>query len=287
MEGSRPVYAHAALVVGLAVAGLGLGRLQRAMIARYVPSRGAPPVAAGLVTGALLGVLGARVHPPLVLAAACALAVCAVPLAFIDAAVQRLPDPLTTAAYVGTVLLLFLAAAVSGHWGQLGRAVLGGAALAAFYLLLLFISPSGMGMGDVKLAVSLGTVLAWPGWRVLVLGGFAGFLLAAVYSIALLATHRATRKQRIPFGPFMIAGAFLTLILALCRSLIRAACSQSRWHICHQAQTCDIAVVVVVVIACVRGVADGWRRSRRQPGMTSSVPRSCRGKRCRALPRSS
>lgn len=206
------MYAHVALVAGLAVAGLALGRAECALIARYVPAR-TSPVLAGLVTGVMLGVLGARVHPPLVLAAACALALCAVPLAFIDVAVQRLPDALTAAAYAGTVLLLLLAAAVSGHWGDMGRAALGGLALAAVYLALLFISPSGMGLGDVKLAVSLGTLLAWRGWRVLVLGGFAGFLLAAVYSIALLATRRATREQHIPFGPFMIAGTFLALLL--------------------------------------------------------------------------
>jgi leader peptidase (prepilin peptidase)/N-methyltransferase len=206
------VYAHVALVAGLAVAGLALGRIQCALIARYV--RAAPrPVVAGLVTAVLLGALGARVHPPVALAAACALAVCAVPLGFIDAAVQRLPDALTAAAYAGTVVLLLLAAAVSGHWDEAGRAVLGGLALAAVYLALLFISPSGMGLGDVKLAISLGTLLAWRSWQVLVLGGFAGFLLAAVYSIALLATRRATRKQHIPFGPFMIAGAFLSVLL--------------------------------------------------------------------------
>jgi leader peptidase (prepilin peptidase)/N-methyltransferase len=206
------VYAHVALVAGLGVAGLALGRVECALITRYVPAR-TSPLLAGVVTGVLLGAIGARVHPPLVLAAACALALCAVPLAFIDVAVQRLPDALTAAAYAGTVVLLLLAAAVSGHWGDMGRAALGGLALAALYLALLFISPSGMGLGDVKLAVSLGTLLAWRGWRVLVLGGFAGFLLAAVYSIALLATRRATRKQHIPFGPFMIAGTFLALLL--------------------------------------------------------------------------
>jgi len=206
------VYAHVALVAGLAVAGLASGRVQCSLIARYVSAR-TSPLAAGLVTAVILAALGARVHPPLVLAAACALAVCAVPLAFIDVATQRLPDPLTAAAYTGTVVFLLLAAAVSGHWGAAGRAVLGGLALAAVYLGLLFISPSGMGLGDVKLAVSLGTLLAWRSWQVLVLGGFAGFLLAAVYSIALLATRRATRKQQIPFGPFMIAGTLLTLLL--------------------------------------------------------------------------
>jgi hypothetical protein len=60
---------------------------------------GPPALAVGCVTAILLGALAARVHPGLVLAAACWLAACAVPLAFTDAAVRRLPDPLTGAAY--------------------------------------------------------------------------------------------------------------------------------------------------------------------------------------------
>ena len=36
-------------------------------------------------------------------------------------------------------------------------------AVAGFYLLLMVISPSGMSPGDVKLAASLGTLLAWFG----------------------------------------------------------------------------------------------------------------------------
>jgi leader peptidase (prepilin peptidase)/N-methyltransferase len=57
-------------------------------------------------------------------------------------------------------------------------------------------------------------MLAWRGWNALVAGGFAGFLFAAVYGTALLISGRATRKQQIPFGPFMIAGAFLAVLLS-------------------------------------------------------------------------
>ena len=216
---------HAPLIASLAAAGLAAGWIQRAVIVRLaVPAdqpdasgveRAArpPALAVGCATAILLGALAARVHPGLILAAACWLAACAVPLAFVDAAVRRLPDPLTAAAYAGTAVLLLLAAA-GGHWHDMARAALGGLALAGFYLLLLLISPSGMGLGDVKAAASIGTLLAWPSWRLLIAGGFAGFLLAAIYGIALLISGRATRKQKIPFGPFMIAGAFLVILAA-------------------------------------------------------------------------
>ena len=173
---------------------------------------GPPPLVVELVTAALFGALAARVHPALVLAAACWLAGCAVALAWIDAAVQRLPDALTAPAYAGTVGFLLLAAATGGHWRDLLRAVLGGLALAAAYLALAVISRSAIGLGDVKLAASLGTLTAWPGWRTLVAGALAGFLLGAVYGVSLLVSRRAHRKQHIPFGPFMMAGAFLALL---------------------------------------------------------------------------
>jgi prepilin signal peptidase PulO-like enzyme (type II secretory pathway) len=115
-------------------------------------------------------------------------------------------------AYAGTAVLLLAAAAVGGPWPALVRALLGGLALAGFYLLLMVVSPSGMSLGDVKLAASLGTLLAWFGWRLLLAGGFAGFLLGGVFAAALLAGRRAGRKQPIPFGPFMIAGAVLAVV---------------------------------------------------------------------------
>jgi leader peptidase (prepilin peptidase) / N-methyltransferase len=203
---------YPALIASLAAAGLLAGWPQRAVIARLDISPRPPALVAGAVTAILLGGLAARVHPVLVLAAACWLAACAVPLACTDFAVQRLPDPLTGAAYAGTVVLLLLAAAVGGPWSALFRALLGGLALAGFYLLLILISPSGMSLGDVKLAASLGTLLAWFSWRLLIAGGFAGLCLGALAAGALLASQRVSRKHLIPFGPFMIAGAVLAVI---------------------------------------------------------------------------
>jgi leader peptidase (prepilin peptidase) / N-methyltransferase len=209
------------LIAALAVAGLLAGYPQRAIIASYTPAEDPQPppwLAVGAVTAVLLAALAARLYPAsghsaLVLAAASWLTLCAVPLAFTDVAVRRLPDRLTGAACAGTLLLLLAAAGVSGPWSALLRAFLGGLALAAFYFLLVIISPSGLGLGDVKLAVSLGVLLAWFGWPTVAAGGVAGFLVAGLYGIALLVTRRATRKHQLPFGPFMIAGTLAVLLV--------------------------------------------------------------------------
>jgi len=182
---------------------------------RACRARLGPPALTVEVTAAVvLGLLAARIHPGLVLAAMCWLALCTIPLAYIDAATRRLPDLLTGPAFAGTAALLVAAAAAGGHWSALGRAVLGGAAFAAFCLVLLLISPSGMGAGDVKLAASLGTALAWLGWGALAAGALAGFVLGAGYGAALLVARRASRATQLPFGPFLIAGTFLVLLIA-------------------------------------------------------------------------
>ena len=99
-------------------------------------------------------------------------------------------------------MLLLAAAAVGGpSWSALVRALLGGLALAGFYLLLMVISPSGMSLGDVKLAASLGTLLAWFGWRLLLAGGFAGFLLGGVFAAALLAAGACAPETAHPVRP--------------------------------------------------------------------------------------
>ncbi len=179
--------------------------------ARLGPAPGSVEAAAVVLAGSLAAV----VRPGLVLAAVCGLAVCAIPLAFIDLAARRLPDVLTGPAYAVVAVCLLLATAAGGDWSRLGQALGGGAAFAGFCLLLFLISPGGgFGAGDIKLAASLGTALGWFGWAAVLGGALAGFLLAAAFSTGLLAVGRADRKQQIAFGPFMIIGAFL-VILAL------------------------------------------------------------------------
>jgi leader peptidase (prepilin peptidase)/N-methyltransferase len=81
------------------------------------------------------------------------------------------------------------------------------------YFLMAIAYPGGMGFGDVKLAGVLGLFLAWLGWGELLVGAFAAFVLGGVFSIILLAFRRAGRKSGIPFGPWMLAGAWVGIFL--------------------------------------------------------------------------
>jgi leader peptidase (prepilin peptidase) / N-methyltransferase len=179
---------------------------------RFCRSRIGPPLpAVELLTAAVLAVLAVRVTSGWELAALGWPAIVAVPLAFIDVAVRRLPDPLTASAYVGTVGLLAAAALATHHPGQLGRAVLAGAGLASLYLIMLFVSPASIGPGDGKLAASVGTALGWLGWGALVTGALACFMAAALFAVVLLALRRARLSDHIAFGPFILLGALVAI----------------------------------------------------------------------------
>lgn len=136
------------------------------------------------------------------------LAAISIALALIDIDVKKLPSVIILPSYaVGAALI-----AVGIAWGTSGlgdgiRAVIGMAGLWALYAILATVKPGGMGWGDVRLAGVLGGYLGWLGTGSLVVGAFAAFLLGAVWSVGLMLLRGATRKSRVPFGPWMIVGA--------------------------------------------------------------------------------
>ena len=128
-------------------------------------------------------------------------------LTLIDLEHHRLPNAIVLPSYVVTAVLLVLASVLTGDYGRLLTALIGAVALFAFYWILARSYPGGMGFGDVKLAGSLGMLLGWLGWGALIVGGFSAFVLGGVVGLALMVGGRASRKTRIPFGPFMLLGA--------------------------------------------------------------------------------
>ncbi len=150
-------------------------------------------------------------HPAL---AAYALAVPAgVVLAVVDAGWKRLPDVVVLPLCPAVAALLTVAAVTDPHHGSLVRAATAMAVLAGVFFLLVLASPAALGLGDVKLIGVLGLLLGWQGWRDVLAGTFLGFLLAAFAAVFLLATRRAGRRDTVPFGPFLLLGALVALLL--------------------------------------------------------------------------
>ena len=170
--------------------------------------------AAEILTALLFALIGLRFGASPVLPAFCYLAAVSVALAFIDVAHRRLPDVLTLPSYPVAIAALGVATPfVPRGAGHLIDAAIGLACASAFYLILALVYPVGIGWGDVKLSGLLGLYLGWVGLRALVIGVAAGFVLAAVAGLALIAAGKATGKSQLAFGPFMLAGS-LTVIIA-------------------------------------------------------------------------
>lgn len=143
-------------------------------------------------------------------------------LALIDFDVRRLPNAIVLPAYPVMLVLLLIASVCCAQWDAMLRAGIGGVALFAFYLLLRLIRPGGMGGGDVKLAGVLGIALGWIGWGALIVGAFAGFVVGGIVGIALMVGRHAGRKSAIPFGPWMLVGAWIGIL---------AGQDISRWYL--------------------------------------------------------
>ncbi|MDA0565363.1 prepilin peptidase [Streptomonospora sp. S1-112] len=187
------------------------------------PGLSAATAALFAATGLGLGVEGAA-RAPLWLAALLLLAALSVLLSAVDIRVHRLPNALVLTAYPlavalvgGAALLAPLTDPAAGPApvdlaGAVGP-LAGMAGLSAFYWLLWFIHPAGMGWGDVKLAGLVGLYLGGLGFGAVFSATFAAFLGSAAYGLVMVLLGRATRRTQIPFGPFMLGGALLVLLV--------------------------------------------------------------------------
>ena len=141
-----------------------------------------------------------------------ALAFLCVVLAVIDASTRLLPNRITYPAFPIMLSLLLLASVGLGDLGRLARGLLAALVVGAFFLMLALISPRGMGLGDVKLAPTLGLALGWLSWGAVAFGVFTGFLLGGLAGLAAIGLLGLTRKSLLPFGPWLVTGALLGVL---------------------------------------------------------------------------
>ncbi|EQM80514.1 prepilin peptidase [Microbacterium maritypicum] len=134
-------------------------------------------------------------------------------LIVIDVRTHRLPNRIVLPTLASLIGLGAIDALCTGESGPFLRALLGMLLLGGFYAVLRVISCAGMGGGDVKLAAVIGLVLGWHGWQALAVGAAAAFVLGALYALVLILLRRADGSTRIAFGPWMIAGALLGVVL--------------------------------------------------------------------------
>ncbi len=118
---------------------------------------------------------------------------------FIDLRHYIIPDKVTVFALAGGLVLNVFTRDLT-----LMSSLLGLISAAGFLLLIALVSRGGMGGGDIKFAAVIGLFLGWPNGLFAV---FLGCMLAGLVGIVLLLTRLKGRKDAIPFGPFLCAGA--------------------------------------------------------------------------------
>ena len=78
--------------------------------------------------------------------------------------------------------------------------------------IIAMVSGGGMGGGDIKFAAVLGL---WLGWQMNLLVLMLAFILGGIVGVLLIATRIKSRKDYIPFGPFIAISAWIVYIYGI------------------------------------------------------------------------
>jgi len=133
-------------------------------------------------------------------------------LTVIDMEHKLLPTRVIYPSLIAGWVLLTMDAVVTGETGRLLDALIGLAIFGGFFFAVAFLVPRGMGMGDVRFALLLGTFagyLGGPGFVLLAM--FMSFLTGAVVGGIAAAVTKGGRKMKIPFGPFLALGTLIAI----------------------------------------------------------------------------
>jgi leader peptidase (prepilin peptidase) / N-methyltransferase len=164
------------------------------------------------LTAILFGVVAARIGFEPELPAFLVLTAFLIALSAIDLDTFLLPKKLVWPAFFAGVILLGGASIIEGSTQDAIEAAAGSAIAFAVLFLIHFISPKGMGFGDVRLAAVLGLHLGYLELPMVGVGLFLSFLVASVVGIGLIVAKKRGRKDRVPFGPFLAVGTGLAIV---------------------------------------------------------------------------
>jgi leader peptidase (prepilin peptidase) / N-methyltransferase len=108
----------------------------------------------------------------------------------------------------GAILCIAIAAPTDP--GGLSERAIAAIAAGGLFFLVAFAYPAGMGLGDVKLAATMGLFLG----RAVAPAILAALLVGSIVGLALIARHgTGARKMAIPFGPFLALGGIIGLLV--------------------------------------------------------------------------
>lgn len=135
------------------------------------------------------------------------------PVAVFDFREYRVPNKLVLTALIFRLAVLIPEAILHGRAtvDTVKTELIAAAGAAVLCLVCMLISRGSMGMGDLKLMVVMGCFLGIEG---LCYAMFMSVFAAFIISIILLIARKKSRKDAIPFAPFILAGTIMSLILS-------------------------------------------------------------------------
>lgn len=205
-ECDRPLGAAAGVPV------VGSVQLRRCPHCSSARAHGGRALALGVVSAAVLGLLGGRFGADAVLAPYALLGLSLVAMSAVDLERYILPNRILYPTVAVVAPLLVVASGVDGAWGSLGRAAVSAAVAFVAFLAVHLAVPRGMGFGDVRLAGLVGGAAGWLGYGHAFVAFLVAFGLGAVIGLVVMVVTRGGRKTRVPFGPFLAAGALVALV---------------------------------------------------------------------------
>jgi leader peptidase (prepilin peptidase)/N-methyltransferase len=171
----------------------------------HLAATGWGTLAAGCI---LAGAAAAAARPPAAAALIAVLLAAFLAAAAVDASEQRLPDLVTIGAGVLGLAALTAVTLTTGT-GSPWRALAGGAIFGGWILAGALLVRDGYGLGDVKLAASLGILLGWASWMTLAMS-----ILASQIAVTVMLLHARSRgRNRTALGAAFVAGALSAVIL--------------------------------------------------------------------------
>lgn len=142
-----------------------------------------------------------------------------VAISVIDLQTLIVPTRLVWPSLAVSLILCLATAIADGQIGRLGAAAVGAATLALPLFVLWFLFPTGMGFGDVRLALLLGCTVgfyAGTGLIAAMLLLIVCLTLAALLGTVLgvVALGARGRKAKVPFGPALVAASYFCIAAA-------------------------------------------------------------------------
>ncbi len=133
----------------------------------------------------------------------------------IDLKLQIIPNRLTLTIFEFGLIFTFIGVIINVNTGinLFINSLLGMIVGAGIFLLITLIGGAiagkeAMGFGDVKL---MGAIGLFFGWFNIILISVIAFLLAAITSIGILVLRKKKIDEYIPFGPFIVIGAIISI----------------------------------------------------------------------------